>query len=328
MDRHVVVEMVFGSHLYGTDTPESDRDYKGVYLPTKKEVLLSRTPKNISDSSKRSDGKNTHYDVDREWYSLQYFVDLGRVGETAVLDMLHAPDDMLIQTSPIWDEIVRHKDKFYTRSLKALVGYAKRQAAKYGIKGSRVSDIERVLGVLNSVDSLDTRLCDIWDYLPEGEHIHILPSEDERFQFFQVAGRKYLERMKVKDVKESVATMYAAYGNRARDAALNKNVDWKALSHAIRAAMEVIEILEDQTITFPLKEAEYVKEVKGGRLDYIKEVAPRLESLIEKCERLAAESTLPDKVDHAFWDNLVMDVVERHVFGSEYSCGNDVENAK
>lgn len=35
-----VVYMTFGSHLYGLDTPMSDKDYKGVCLPDTKSLLL------------------------------------------------------------------------------------------------------------------------------------------------------------------------------------------------------------------------------------------------------------------------------------------------
>ena len=38
----LIVEMRFGSHLYGTDTATSDLDLKGVYLPSAREILLQR----------------------------------------------------------------------------------------------------------------------------------------------------------------------------------------------------------------------------------------------------------------------------------------------
>jgi predicted nucleotidyltransferase len=38
----LIVEMRFGSHLYGTATPLSDLDYKGVYLPDGRDILLQR----------------------------------------------------------------------------------------------------------------------------------------------------------------------------------------------------------------------------------------------------------------------------------------------
>lgn len=199
-----IVKMIFGSHLYGTDTPDSDRDYKGVFLPERNDILLGRIPKHYSVKTKQgSDTRNTPDDVDTEFYSLHYFIELGKAGETAVLDMLHAPPDMLLETSPIWDAIVANRHRFYTRTLKALVGYARRQAAKYGIKGSRLNDVKRVLAFLTTKDP-DDKLSVYWDRLPEGDHIHKLDSGDERFQFYQVAGRKYLETVKVSEVGTSL----------------------------------------------------------------------------------------------------------------------------
>lgn len=310
-DREVVVEMVFGSHLYGTDTPKSDHDFKGIVLPSKEEIFLGRIPNTLSSSTGRDDLKNVKGDIDRDWYSLHYFIKLACAGETCVLDMLHAPEDMLLQTSVIWEQIMEYRSEFYTKSLNALVGYARRQAAKYGIKGSRVNAMESVLTMLNHwVGDPTLRLCDIWEGLPEGEHIDKL--DEEPYKFYQVTGRKFVERMKVIEVRDIIAENYKKYGARARDAAENINVDWKALSHAIRVAMEVIEILEDGTITFPLKEAEYLRDVKLGKLDYAS-VAPTLEDLLERCEKAAESSALPDKVNRQFWDNFVYSTISDHV---------------
>ena len=55
----------FGSHMYGTDTPDSDTDYKGVYIPHIKDVILGDAPKSsINISTGDTDGKNTSDDID------------------------------------------------------------------------------------------------------------------------------------------------------------------------------------------------------------------------------------------------------------------------
>jgi predicted nucleotidyltransferase len=36
-----ILEIKFGSALYGTSTPNSDLDLKGIYLPTAKEICLN-----------------------------------------------------------------------------------------------------------------------------------------------------------------------------------------------------------------------------------------------------------------------------------------------
>ena len=107
---------------------------------------------------------------------------------------------------------------------------------------------------------------------------------------------------------------YDEYGRRAKLAAENKNIDWKAVSHALRAAYQTKEILTKNTITFPLRSADFLKRVKQGQLDYLSEVGPRLETLMEEVERLALASNLPKTVDRKFWDQFICDTLERELF--------------
>ena len=51
----IIVKMKFGAHLYGTATPDSDMDYKGIFLPTKEELLLGRVPKSYNYSTGREE---------------------------------------------------------------------------------------------------------------------------------------------------------------------------------------------------------------------------------------------------------------------------------
>ena len=158
----LLVKTIFGSHLYGTNTEESDMDYKGIFMPSKKEMFLGKIPKCISETTKSGNtSKNTAEDVDTDIYSLQYFIELALQGETVALDMLHTPTHpFTIATHPIWDELVSLRSKFYTKNLKAFVGYCRRQAANYGIKGSRISAAKSVISLLRSHNA-DSKMIDI-----------------------------------------------------------------------------------------------------------------------------------------------------------------------
>ena len=107
-----------------------------------------------------------------------------------------------------------------------------------------------------------------------------------------------------------LARFYEEYGKRAREAAENKNIDWKAISHALRAALQVRELLQHNTITFPLKDATVLRRIKQGELDYKKIVAPMLEDLMAQVEELSEKSKLPAKVDRKFWDDFIINAVE------------------
>lgn len=116
-----IVKMKFGAHLYGTATSDSDVDYKGIFLPSKDEVLLGRIPKSHSHSTGKHQSRNTKNDIDVEIYSLHYFVKHACDGQTVAMDMLHAPEDMILQSSNIWEAIIKNRHKFYTKNLKSFI---------------------------------------------------------------------------------------------------------------------------------------------------------------------------------------------------------------
>lgn len=104
------------------------------------------------------------------------------------------------------------------------------------------------------------------------------------------------------------------YGRRAQLAAENKHIDWKAISHALRVAYQVKEILTKSTITFPLQEAEFLIQVKEGKLNYMNEVAPTLDTLMDEVEDLISHSMLPEATDTTYWENFLCQTLEREVF--------------
>ena len=133
-----IVRIEFGSHLYGTSTPESDHDYKSVYVPCASDILLQRVKGSTGHKVKRYEHeKNAPEDTDDEAYSLQRYLTLLAEGQTVTIDMLFAPNPIV--WTPLWWEIQNNKERFLTKRSAAFVGYCRTQANKYGIKGSRVS---------------------------------------------------------------------------------------------------------------------------------------------------------------------------------------------
>lgn len=308
-----IVEMIFGSHLYGTSTPDSDRDYKGVFMPSKEQILLNRVPKAMTNNTKKnSDHKNTADDVDVEFYSIQYFIKLACEGQTVALDMLHAPENMLIETSPVWEQIVSNRHMFYTRNLKAFIGYAQRQAAKYGIKGSRLNAAQAVVDTLKKCNA-DDKLLSAWDSLPLIKHCKMLGPNPNGVDEYQVCGKILQATQHVGYTINILTKFIENYGKRAREAAKNRGIDWKAVSHALRAAYQVKEVLTAKTITFPRPEAEFLTQVKKGKLHYLNDVIPILEPLMTEVEALASQSDLPMKANRKFWDNFLIRAIEENV---------------
>lgn len=306
MEKHILVEMTFGSHLYGTASPTSDKDYKGVYLPAFDDLLLSRFPKSINENTKLdSSEKNTSADTDKETYSLHYFMELAKKGETVALDMLHAPPSAWLKTSWQWEYLVDRKHFFYTKNLSSLVGYARKQASKYGVKGSRLADAKLVRDVLFKYSHM--RVSDLMDHLPTTEHCGIMPHDGGTV--YTVCGRKLTANAFAHHYLPMMDNFIKEYGERAKQAETNEGVDWKAVSHAFRAAYQVRGILKDGGFTYPLPETDFLRAVKSGLLNFKTDVGPMLDSLMDEVDRLSKESKLPEKVDDSLMDCLMLYLV-------------------
>ena len=308
----VAVKIIFGSHLYGTANENSDKDFKGIFMPTKEQIFLGKIPKALNWNTKKGEGKNTSEDIDTELYSLHYFLWLACEGETVALDMLHAPDEMILESSDIWRRIAAERHRFYTKNLKAFVGYARRQASKYGIKGSRLNDAKRVIEFCDTAQR-EARVKQVWEQLPTGEHIFKHAEDVNGVRMYEVCGRKTCETATVEYLRTTVEHFFKNYGARAEQAAKNEGIDWKAVSHALRAAYQVKQVLTEKTILFPLREADYLRQVKEGKLSYQSEVAPALDSLMDEIEALSVASDLPMNVDRKYWDNFLISVIEEKI---------------
>jgi hypothetical protein len=73
-----------------------------------------------------------------------------------------------------------------------------------------------------------------------------------------------------------------------------------------------MELAETGRITFPLKSAYFLKEVKAGGLHY-PDVQERLTAAMEMAVKMITESTLPEKVDMDFWDKWMLDLYKKGV---------------
>jgi len=164
-----------------------------------------------------------------------------------------------------------------------------------------------------STKSPETKLLEIWNEIKENDHIHFVEDNPNGVAQVQICGRILQETFTVQYCLRILNSFYDTYGKRAEQAASNEGIDWKAVSHAIRAAYQAKEILTENNITFPLKQAELIKTIKAGKMDYITEVSPLLDDLMEEVEILAEQSTLPEKVNTKEWDKFIIWVCDNYI---------------
>lgn len=326
-----LITVQFGSHLYGTNTPESDQDFKSVVVPTGRDILLGKVPNTSWNTTTKQDDtkKNTSKDTDTEVYTLAGFMRLLAEGQTAALEVLFAPENMIIEMDPEWNILRENAHRLVHRDTAAFFGYAKQQAAKYGLKGSRISAIRRTMEYLSQFSD-DTKLLKLYESMSEPYNLKtfveknadlkldetepLIKFSSSRYkrngvqceeQFLEVCQRKIPLHNNVKHTKQVFQRVWDEYGKRARQAENNEGVDWKALSHAVRVGKQAIELLDTGKISLPRPEAQFLTDIKLGKYPY-KEVAAIIESLFEEIKQVQLESKLRDSFDTALGEDILL----------------------
>jgi len=304
-----IVEMRVGSHLYGLNTQDSDQDFAGIYIPDLSEVLLN-SQQDVVDLSTNTETKNSPEDIDRKFFSLRKFIELCKKGDTNALDMLHADDKNIISSSEAFETIKKNRAKCYTRNMSSMLGYLRAQANKYGVRGSRLSAVNKAIKMCDAITDKKTTLADYWSFLPISEFswTESIDSESSGIQnFYVVCGRKYQDCMTYGEFGECMNNLRKKYGSRAEQAESNDGVDFKSIVCALRVGYQMIDILTTGTYSYPLAQTEYLKDVRAGR-ESITDIRKVLERLVDEVLLKIEDSDLPEEPDTKFWDDLYLDI--------------------
>lgn len=334
-----LVKMQFGSHVYGTNLPTSDKDFKGVFLPDAQELVMQRAAKHIKNSTKKDDSKrNTANDVDDELFSFQTYMELIRQGQTVALDMLFTPTSYYcsdVPVSPLWQEIVDNRQKLIHKGTNAFVGYTKAQAAKYGHKGDRLSALNAFMR--ESLDWDGHR--ELGDYAEALEafveaaaskeaEIVLIPTpngssgEMRDMPHLQLANKKVGYSCTVDYARQVYQLALDKYGHRAKLAESNDGIDWKATMHAVRIAAEAKELLLTGHITFPRPEASLLLAIRQGTLPY-KQVEALIDQGLADIKDAELRSNLSDKPNYSYMDTLVSNAHWKSITDSLRNSGNE-----
>jgi predicted nucleotidyltransferase len=295
-----------GSTLYGTRIEgKSDLDARGLYLPRFSSLALGNDKRSIRLASGNESEKNSADDFDIDLWSLQYWLlKLLPSGDTGALDLLFSPSNAActIYRSKVLDDIFAHPLKLIdTANGKTYAEYSMGQAKKYGIKGSHLGALKAVCAFLAKScpsPSPDERLSDYLQQLVDA-------CGDERFCKIQdvhdypglyLCRKLHEGNTRMTEFKKRVETDMNRFGERAKEAERNLGLDFKALSHALRALRQMEELLLTGSISFPLKNRREIMEVNTGKVEWA-EIENRLTAMINHVETLqknAPDAGVPD----------------------------------
>jgi hypothetical protein len=310
-NKKVLFKTMFGSRLYGTNTPQSDIDWKEVFLPEMPGLLVGRKPTNVVISTGGDKTRNTKDDVDYEYIPIQVFANDFIGGQTYAVEMAFAVlgfeqhAGQVVQELSFYEFTRQLTRKFLTSNIKAMIGYAMNQAQVYGIKGTRLASVRKFTDQLNHVldsgelTTMDSLACmEEWVKANEDKYLFMSTYENngKKFGAVSVLEKLYPLTITLGEAYDRTTALKGKYGSRAQDAESAKGVDWKATSHAVRITMQAIRTLRDHDLVFPLpkEEVELLLDIKHGKKTF-DEVEEILTKLFEELDQVKETTTLPAK---------------------------------
>lgn len=292
-EERKILEIRHGSHLYGTNTPESDEDFVGVFMPPIDYVfgLKSVQEVDLGTVNKREDGRNTKDAVDRKLYEFRKFLSLCLDNNPNLLEILFVNDENIIFSDNRIGKYLRNlRHEFPSkRCIPKFIGYANSQKHKMVIKRDHYSELLEGYKVMEATEDkltmgqLYDRMVDSFDHKNlfikknTGMHIHIGDICFEPGVYVKKARKKLKKRIdKVTNRSELI---------------LNHGYDTKFGSHLIRLLLEAKELLETGEIEFPLKDRELILDIKAGKWK-LKEVLGLVDQIEEQIDELKDKSEL------------------------------------
>lgn len=306
----------FGSHLYGTANSDSDVDYKGLYLPSKEDLLLKRTRKSINWKSGNDNEKNSSDDVDIELWSLHYFMELIGKGDTGAIDLLFSVSnaDAVVYKNEKIDSLFDNPLRLFDpKNTDSYAKYSIDQAKKLGVKGSRLGILKNVFKYLtpiyNDQEARETRLRYKTDRLIEKfyDSSYFFHKKVNGQDALVVCGKVHLYSITMSEFYNRIAKEYKKYGERAEKAENNEGIDYKAISHALRCICQMKELLINGKIEFPLKDANFICQIKNGKYGWFA-CEEYITNGLNKVEKLRETTRIEGEKDSNFIDETILNM--------------------
>lgn len=246
-----------GSRLYGTNTPESDYDYRGFVVPPF-EYLIGL------------DNFNHHITMEPDTviYSIRRFFQLLILGDPVVYEILFAPDANIVERSSIGGVVLRSRKLFACkRFARRIGGYAQSEWRK--VTGTQLVPIKRTSN--------------------EDEVV-----EDIR-QVFHPQKEEMDEIIRLLFLKHDRETRQARrkLGAKRKDQIERHGYCTSSACHTIRLLGQLRELMQTGHITFPRPEAKRLSMIKRGELSF-ERVHEIYNDLQPKVARATEETRLPE----------------------------------
>jgi hypothetical protein len=305
-----------GSQLFGTATPKSDLDVKGVFLPSKESLYLQRAPQQFTQNTNPSDSgtKNQADDIDITIWSVQFWLKLLLRGDINAVSLLFSPSHptaILEGTNAVFVEQLKtlEPSKILTKDLGGMMGFAHSQAIKYSEKGKHLKAVQLATQHMGNVTGLVGDVAETIIGLIANDKLARSVIGNNNQKQLLILEKSFDYTAKADWAVKPLLELEERYGKRAKQAMLDGGVDFKAFSHSLRVLEEMRLLHLQGSIAYPHQTefAVLLREIKQGQLEYPK-LLELLDAKLEEVQLAATKSVLPEKPDLEYANAFVLDL--------------------
>ena len=338
----ILLECLSGSKAYGTDTPESDTDIRGIFIIPRHQLYGLEYPDQVSDSTN-----------DTTFYEIGRFVELLLRNNPNILELIFTSGDSVIRKSPLLD-LLEPRGFLSKRCEQTFAGYAISQIKKArGLNKKIVNpqpeqrrpaiDFCHVLRGQGSIplrQFLDESKIDISNCalvnIPHMRDVHALfhdPTGETGYRgIFNHESATAVRFSSVPKGERPVAHLafntdafkkHCREHNEYWDWVANrngdryktniehgKNYDSKNLMHTFRLLDMAEEIARDQNLSVRRPNADFLMKIRGGEFEY-DQLIDMAEEKIEAVRHLYESSDLREQPDPEKANTLLVEIREQ-----------------
>jgi len=313
LGKNIILLGLGGSHAYGTNTPTSDLDVRGIALNSKREILTKANFEQFVET-----------ETDTTIYSFNKILNLLSNCNPNTIEMLGCKPEHYIYCTDVGDSMIANRKMFLSRrAVDSFGGYAAQQLRRLenALARDKLEQARKEEHILKSMQNAMKSFGERYTEFENGS-IELFTDKSEREEFdTEVFANIHLDKYPVREfngIVHDLTNIVSAYGklnhrnHKKDDNHLNKHA-----MHLIRLYLMCLDILENEDIvTYREKNHETLMNIRAGK--YQREDGTYMEEFFEMVDyfekRLAyakENTSLPDHPDMKKVEEFVMAVNRR-----------------
>lgn len=317
LNDNIVLLGMGGSIAYGTNTPNSDIDIRGIAVNSSNEILLGKDFEQVVDVV-----------TDTTIYSFTKMIQLLSNANPNTIEILGLKPEHYLKVTEIGQKLLDNKEIFLSKEVvNSFGGYAHSQLRRLDNKSARsLNQTEHEKHVLNSVNNVTYSFASRYNAYNNNIKLYVDKSNTNELDS-EIYADINLKHYPLRDYlgmwseMSNVIRDYDKVSKRNKNAVEHNKIS-KHMMHLLRLYMMCIDILDKhEIITYREDEHDLLMSIRNNDfIDENNQPTEEFNKLVDEYQKRMEEAvkrtTLPDKPDYKKINELIISVNKQIVLGA------------